>query len=286
MPGMDDQLYEFATPGPFTCLRSDQVVLAAGLPDDPVGICAAVQRLVIQPNAAAAAGVGEERMAERDIRPASELVDVLAGLDPAPLHRVRPPQRRVVGTCRHFATLGCALLRHHGVPARARCGFATYFVAGKYVDHWVVEYWHGPSGGWVRVDPEVLGLSFVDRADHLAAGDFLTGGEAWTLYRTGAVDPDLFGVAGADHAWGVAEIRGNAIRDLAALCRRETLPWDEWGRMTASYQGATGSDFDDLVDRVASVCASDDLAAIHALYDSEDLQVPATFLPAGAAMTG
>lgn len=83
---------------------------------------------------------------------------------------------------------------------------------------------------------------------------FLTGGEAWTRYRGGA-DPDLFGVAGVAPAWGVGEIRGNAIRDLAELCHREMLPWDEWGRMTDSYQGRTGPDYDRLMDAIATVCA-------------------------------
>lgn len=285
MPGMVDPLYEFSTPGPFTSLRRDQALLADGLSRDPVEICAAVQRLVIQPHDTAA-GIGEERAAERDIRAASELVDVLTGLDPAPLHQARPPQRRVVGTCRHFATLSCALLRHQGIPARARCGFATYFVPGKYVDHWIVEYWHQPSVRWIRVDAEVLGQLVVARPDDLAPGEFLTGGEAWTLYRKGAVDPDLFGVAGADHAWGVAEIRGNAIRDLASLCKRETLPWDEWGRMTASYRGDTGPDYDELLDRIATATAGDSLPAIHDLYESEDLPVPLDLLPPATAMTG
>ena len=53
------------------------------------------------------------------------------------------------------------------------------------------------------------------------------------------------------------------------------LPWDEWGRMTASYEGRTGAEYDLLIDTVAAVCAGDDLAAIAALYQTEDLAVPA-----------
>ena len=53
----------------------------------------------------------------------------------------RDADQRVVGTCRHFAVLSCALLRYRGIPARARCGFATYFQKGQGLDHWVTEYW-------------------------------------------------------------------------------------------------------------------------------------------------
>lgn len=122
--------------------------------------------------------------------------------------------------------LSCELLRLRGFPARARCGFATYFVEGKNVDHWIVEHWSASELRWVRTDAEVVGRQVVDDAD-LTADQFLTGGEAWLRYRAGTADPDLFGVAGIDFAWGIGEIRGNAIRDLASLCKIEMLPWDE-----------------------------------------------------------
>ena len=34
---------------------------------------------------------------------------------------------------------------------------------------------------------------------------------------------------------GPAEISGNAVRDLAALCKQEMLNWDEWGRMPERF---------------------------------------------------
>jgi hypothetical protein len=64
------------------------------------------------------------------------------------------------------------------------------------------------------------------------------------------------------------------IRDLAALAKTEMLPWDEWGRMTASYRGETGDDYDELMDEVADVCAAAEPAAVSSLYGSADLQVP------------
>ena len=82
-----------------------------------------------------------------------------------------------------------------------------------------------------------------------------------------------FGVDGTEN-FGPGEIRGNAIRDLAALNKVEMLPWDEWGRMTASYQGETGADYDALMDKIAAVCAAGDADDVARLYASEDLAVP------------
>ena len=171
------------------------------------------------------------------------------------------------------ALLGTALLRHRSIPARARCGFAGYFVPGKQVDHWIIEY-RDDGGRWVRVDPEILDLDVIDQPDDLPPGEFLTGGEAWRLIRESGADPSDFGVDGVAHAWGIAEVRGNTIRDLAALNKVETLPWDEWGQMTRSYERETDAAFDALVDEVAAACASGDPARIEETYAREDLRVP------------
>lgn len=271
---MTDDVLNYALPGPFTTLDANQFPLIEGLPDDPVGICAAVRGLVIQPTDAVSAGIPEDRIGEKNIRQVNELIAVLTALDPAPLHRSRTPETRVVGTCRHFATIACALLRARGVASRARCGFGTYFQEGRGVDHWITEYWDRDRRRWVRVDTEHLGSDFVARPDDLAPGEFLTGGEAWARYRDGLIDPHTFGVAGTDHAWGPHEISGNVVRDLAALCKQETLNWDEWGRMTAAYEGGTGPDYDQLIDLVAEACAKDDPQALTRLSAHADLAVP------------
>jgi hypothetical protein len=260
---------DYSTAGPLTGLGP---VSWTAVPADPVAVCRPVHDLVVQPDQARGLGLAEERFAENQVRPAARLLEILTGLDPAPVDVPRPPERRVVGTCRHFAVLACALLRERGFPARVRCGFATYFQPGQGLDHWIVEY--DRDGRWVRLDPELLGSSVVDRPEELRPGQFLTGGEAWIAYREGRIDAATFGVYGTEN-WGPAEIRGNTVKDLAALNKVEMLPWDEWGRMTASYEGRTGPDYDRLIDTIAAACATDDPTT---LYGTEDLPVPAALI--------
>lgn len=118
-----------------------------------------------------------------------------------------------------------------------------------------------------------MGKSVLADPEDLRPGQFLSGGEAWQAFRDGQVDAAQFGVYGTAN-FGPAEIRGNAVKDLAALNKVEMLPWDEWGRMGASYKGETGADYDELIDTLAGVCAADDPAAVAALYDLEELRVP------------
>ncbi|SDS75967.1 transglutaminase domain-containing protein [Actinoplanes derwentensis] len=263
---------DYAAAGPLTDLSTVSRAALDGLPDDPVALCALAPRLVIQPTDAGQLDLSPGRFSENQLRPAASLIRALLTLDPAPLAAGRAPDQRVVGTCRHFAVLTCALLRRRGIAARARCGFATYFQPGFGLDHWVVEF-RQSAGPWTRADPEAMGLPVLAAPEALAPGQFLTGGEAWSQFRAGRLDASRFGVHGTEN-FGPAEIRGNAIRDLAALNRVETLPWDEWGRMDASYQGRTGADYDHLIDTIADTCAADDPASLAALYKSEDLEVP------------
>jgi hypothetical protein len=266
---------DYRTPGPLTDLGTIDPAVLAGLPDDAVSICRVVTDLVIQPTDATALGtIAPERFEERNIRPAADLIRAILAVDGAPLRDGRSPERRVVGTCRHWAVLSTALLRFRGIPARARCGFATYFHQGKSVDHWITEYHGGDEDRWIRIDSEILGLDVLRHPEDLSVGEFLTGGESWALHRAAFIDSDQFGVWGTDHAWGPAEIRGNAIRDLAALNKVEVLPWDEWGRMGDSYAGRTGADYDELMDLVAAACESDDPEFAAAVYGHGELRVP------------
>jgi hypothetical protein len=268
---------DYRSPGPLTGIEEIGQEALAGLGNEPIEICAPVHALVIQPSDAEPLGLPADRFATNQVRPAAQLVKAILALDAAPLSSPREPDKRVIGTCRHFAVISCALLRRRGVAARARCGFATYFQPGRGLDHWVTEYWDHGEDRWLRIDSEILGGDVLSHPEDLQPGEFLSGGEAWAAFRQGEIDAASFGVHGTEN-WGPGEIRGNAVKDLAALNKVETLPWDVWGNMKAAYEDAAGPAYDDLLDDIAAACADDDVPAIAAFYERDDLRVPADLL--------
>ncbi|MFL6241583.1 MAG: transglutaminase domain-containing protein, partial [Acidimicrobiia bacterium] len=130
----DDQMLEYyAAPGRMTDLTDVPPDVFDGLPTDPVGLCRTVQGLVVHEMWASAYefDVPESRLTDLQARSAVEMTDVIRRLHPGPLSAARPAEQRMVGNCRHFSTLSCALVRRAGIPARARCGFGMYFEPGK-----------------------------------------------------------------------------------------------------------------------------------------------------------
>lgn len=283
----DEQLRYYTTPGSMTDL-SPVTDATAGLPREPADLCRVATGLIIHEFLTSLYGVELEavRVEEVETRTASAMVRRILALDPRPLHEARAPERRLVGNCRQFSVLTCALLRDADIPARARCGFATYFQAGRYIDHWVVEHWDPDRNRWVRVDTQLddrqqaaLAIDF-DPSD-VPRDRFLTGGEAWRLCRSGGADPDHFGIL---EFWGRHFVRGNAIRDLAALNKIELLPWDGWGLMDRAPQGPD-DDAHALVDEVASTTLDDQLPAVQRLYQENDLHHMCSSHPASASPT-
>ncbi|MGH3679806.1 MAG: transglutaminase-like domain-containing protein [Natronosporangium sp.] len=193
--------------------------------------------------------------------------------------RERPAAQRFAGTCRDFSILLCALLREVGVPARLRAGFAGYFTTGFFDDHWVVEHWSA-GHGWRLADGQLAGgaakayQADVDPLD-VPRDAFLVGGQAWLECRAGRWDPDRFGVSVAGLT-GMWEVQGNVVRDLAALAKVETLPWDDWGIIGRHFDDLS-SDDRDLFDRAAAVSAAGGpLDAARAALDADDrLRPPA-----------
>jgi hypothetical protein len=273
-----EPLRYFATPGPLTDLTRHREQLAQ-LPTELAALCGVVQGLIVHPFLGGLYGldVASMRHDELELRLAPEMVDRILALDPRPLAAARPPVLRLVGNCRHFSVLLCALLRARGVPARARCGFATYFQPGRFVDHWVGEVWHPDRRAWTLVDAQ---LDARQRdAFHIAFDpldvprtQFVVAGDAWQRCRSGRDDPERFGILDMHGLWFV---RGNLVRDAAALAKRELLPWDGWGLMLDRDRESQGEELV-LLDRVAELSQASDAALdeLHALQAGPGLAVP------------
>jgi hypothetical protein len=228
-----DPLLFYAEPGSVTD-PGEHGDLLQGLPKEVAQLCKVVQGLMLHIFWAEryAVKLPEERKQEVQLRRVTRQLERIRQLDESPVTSARPLERRLVGNCRDFSTLLCAMLRHQGVAARARCGFGAYFMPDHYEDHWVCECWRGDQQRWVMVDPQldslqqqVLQIQF-DPLD-MPPGQFVTGGQAWLMCRSGQEDPEKFGIFDMQGMWF---IRGNVVRDFLALNKIELLPWDGgWG---------------------------------------------------------
>jgi hypothetical protein len=241
--------------------------LAPGLPEDPEALGVLVRGLLVHNYTAKVQGLpfSAERMAHMQTVGAEAILDNVFSLDSAPLGLERPAERRMVGFCYHFALLHCALLRATGTPARIRCGFAGYFEAQRWIDHWVVEYWDGDRRR--LTDPQ------VGRSD-LTGGDFQTGVTAWNQCRGGAALPALYGNGAL---WGWDELRGSLINDVAALNKVEVSGWYWCDRLKVEPLDQPHDELDASLDILSRLAATAESAeAIKECFDRyPELRPPA-----------
>jgi hypothetical protein len=254
--------------------------LLDGLPSDLDALCRVVQGLLLHIFWAEAYGVqlSEERKSEVQLRSVARKLERILELDPRPLGEARPLEKRLVGNCRDFTVMLTAILRHQGTPARARCGFGRYFTPGRFEDHWVCEAWDAAQARWKLVDAQLdalqvekLGIRF-DPLD-VPRDQFIVGGKAWGMCRAGEADPETFGIFDMHGLWFV---RGDFVRDVAALNKVELLPWDAWGIIDARDEELTADDLAAL-DRLAELTAGDvpEFEQVQSLYEADPrLRVP------------
>jgi hypothetical protein len=245
------------------------------LPGDVPALVRAIQGLIVHEHFLSAYGLvpRDDRVGEVHLRPVSAVLNRIRALDLRPLTEPRPPERRFIGDCRFYALLFVEALRTKGIPARARCGFGAYFHTEKFVDHWIGEYWNAAEGCWILVDAVQTGIFRPDFDPLDVPRDrFLVAGEAWTRCRAGRADPADFGILGMS---GLGFVASNLIRDVAALNKREMLPWDVWGGMSRDLPYAR--DLLALHDRLAILSLDPDahFAELRQLYEEDRrLKVP------------
>ena len=269
-----DDLSFYGSPGPITELPDSTAL--AGVPTAPEDMRSVVQGLVLHREWASVYGVeaGALRVDEQNLRSAAEVLGRAFEISAGPVTAARAPADRVVGICWHFAVVYAALLRARRCAVRVRCGFAGYFDAAKWYDHWIVERRIGDR--WVSDDPQIdavqaeaLSLGF-DPHDQ-PPGKFLTAGEAWLAARAGKVDAERFGIY---DMWGMGFLANNVIKDFACLNKAELLPWDSWGMMRDPRRPPPKKDLP-VLDEIAESAAGDDLDAIRGRFQSDErVRVP------------
>jgi hypothetical protein len=272
----------FSDPGSLTPLYAD-------LPDSPAQLARVARDLIVHrlEGEHFRCTIPQDRLHnDAETRYLDDILRIIIERNDAPLTQRREVGDRFVGVCRDFTLLHCSFLRHVGVPARLRSGFADYFGSdGFHLDHVVTEYWD-EERGWLLADPELADPTIIDtfKVDFdpmdVPRDRFLVAGSAWRAIRAGEVDPKTFGLQLSEGPmvgeWFVA---GNVRLDLAALNKVETLLWDIWG---------TGADSDDemtdaireLYDHVSLVAGNDvPFGAAGKLFtENEGLRTPKTVL--------
>jgi hypothetical protein len=208
----------------------EDVALYEGLPGDAASLAGIVPGVMAHIFMDPIMGnpIPEERKKEVSLRTVAAKLERIKELDSRPLKEARPFDKKLVSNCRDYSVLLCSMLRHQGIPARVRSGFATYFTPGKYEDHWIVEYWNQKENRWVRVDsqlrPEAVKFLKIDfNPLDVPQDKFITGSEMWVKCRKGEVDPELCGIQQFKGLWFV---RGEMMRDMLCLNKLELLPWD------------------------------------------------------------
>jgi len=271
-----DPLAFYSKPGMMTD-PGKHAYLLEGLPDDMVSLCSVVQNNLIHVFWAERMGVNltEGQQSTLQMRSVSEKLAHIVETNDQPLNIPRPIDQRQVGNCRDFTILLVSMLRHKGIPARARCGFGAYFEPGHYEDHWVCDYWNALKRRWVMVDSQLD--SFQTRALNIKFNpldvppdEFLTAGKAWKTCRSGKADPDKFGIFDMH---GLRFIWGDVVRDFLALNKVEILPWDGgWGFLNQKISDPLpDNETLMLYDRIASLTleVNEKFPEIRAYYKNE-----------------
>ncbi len=271
----------YAHPGMMTDPR-DLAFMFAELPTELGELCAIVQQNLLHVFWAERYGrtLSETDKEPLNLRSLYQKLQRMREVNVLPLSEPRPLAERQIGNCRDFTLLLVAMLRYQGIPARARCGFAAYFLPDHFEDHWVAEVWNGAR--WVLVDAqldalqrEALNIAF-DPLD-VPREQFIVAGEAWQRCRRGEADPEQFGIFDM-HGWWF--IWGNVVRELLAFNKVEILPWDDQvGFFTHNLGDRLPLDGPELAeyDRLAALTTAGDQAflALRNLYTCEpQLHVP------------
>ena len=141
-----------------------------------------------------------------------------------------------------------------------------------------MECWDTDDKRWRLVDPEMSDLHIKEYKISLYTYDvprdqFIVGGLAWQISRTGKADPDKFGVDPESDFKGWSAVQHKMIQDLAVLNKVELLLWDVCGLMAKKPSEGELA----LLDKIAVLtqAGNESFSEMQAIYENEaGLKVP------------
>jgi len=199
------QYSSFTDPGEYAYLYEN-------LPDSLPELCRLIKSQFIHPYAELPEyrdQIPKERWDESFKYPTVE--SVLKGLlsyDSRGLVNDRKPQDRLVLGCRDYAILLASIVKYRGIPARVRCGHATYIIPDFHTSHTICEVWNENDKRWMLVDP---GMNMVD----FGRDKFDFSNDAWLQMQKKEIDPNLYGIPGQYS--GMVSILAKVNTDLASI---------------------------------------------------------------------
>jgi len=265
-------------PGSYASLYDD-------LPDSLPELFAVIQGVLLHRNSARYYKVQRtaQQNAEIGLRTMQQRLGRMLELNPAPLTIARDPSERQIGLCRDYAVFLTSILRHKGVPARMRVGFAAYLFtseastssAGFKGDHWITEYWNKAKRRWVLADADLGGVPHdalgegitCDFTDLRPDKDFYVAGSAWRLARLGEVSPTYFRYS---ERWkGFPCIRGNLLHDFQALNKLELRIFDYFDDLHRKPEHQMTVEDKALLDHIAELTVHPDeqFKALRTLFE-------------------
>jgi formylglycine-generating enzyme required for sulfatase activity len=215
------QYSSFTDPGEYEYLYEN-------LPDSLPELCSLIRSQFIHPYAELpqySELIPRERRDESLKYPTvKSILEGLLSYDSSGIVNDRKPEDRLILICRHNAILLASILKYRGIPARVRCGHATYIIPNFHTSHAICEVWNENDKRWMLVDPSMDMIDF-------SREKFDFSNESWLKMQKKEIDPNLYGIPG--RGTGLVSIVAIFCTDLASIL----------GTEYTSYQYATILDY-------------------------------------------
>ena len=140
------------------------------------------------------------------------ILEGLLSYDSSGLIKERKPEDRLLIGCRHNSILLASILKYRGIPARVRCGHATYLIPEFHTSHTICEVWNENDKRWMLVDPSMDMVDF-----NREKFDFSN--DLWLKMQNEEIDLNLYGIPG--RYTGLVSIVGKVCTDLASILGTE-----------------------------------------------------------------